>query len=396
MTVIKDKNVKKNPWYFVIEVGEGAERKRIKRRGFRIKQDALDAERELLNQLKQGLNLNASKTLYRDFMADYLRDKKAKVKKRTLDTYAGLINKHILPKLGDLALGEITPRHIQNLYNDILESGALSEENLQKIHTLINESLKKAAGWDMIVKNPAAVVDRPSAPAKEMQYWTETESQIFLSVARTDRYYCAFLLAITTGMRQGEILGLRIQDVDTKNRMISVRQILNHDGKTLEAGAKTASGIRSIGIDKVTAGELDKLIRRVREEKMLHRDVYEENDLLICTAYGTPVSPRNLNRSFYRIIEQINTELEKQRENGMQVELLKEIRFHDLRHSHVVMLLKMRENNKRIAERMGWSSVKMLDRYSHITPHMQKETADAFGEMFFSAPDGTKNETQTL
>ncbi|WP_058301792.1 site-specific integrase [Gorillibacterium timonense] len=396
MTVIKDKTAKKNPWYFVIEIGDGKERKRIKRRGFRIKQDALDAERELLNQLNQGLDLNAAKTLYRDFMADYLRDKKAKVKQRTLDTYAGLINNHILSKLGDLELGQITPRHIQNLYNDILEAGSLSGENLQKVHTLINESLKKAAGWDMIIKNPAAVVDRPSAQAKEMQYWTETDSQLFLEAAKDDRYYCAFLLAITTGMRQGEILGLRIQDVDTKNRMVSVRQILNHDGKTLEAGAKTASGIRSIGIDKVTAGELDMLIRRVREEKMLHRDVYEENDLLICTAYGTPVSPRNLNRSFYRIIDQVNAELQKQRDKGQPVELMKEIRFHDLRHSHVVMLLKMRENNKRIAERMGWSSVKMLDRYSHITPHMQKETADAFGEMFFSAPTGTKKESKTL
>lgn len=227
-------------------------------------------------------------------------------------------------------------------------------------------------------------------------YWTDTDSQAFLQAARNDRYYCAFLLAITTGMRQGEILGLRIQDVDTKNRVISVRQILNHDGKTLEPGAKTASGIRSIGMDKVTAGEVEKLIRRIREEKMKHRDIYEENDLLICTTHGTPLSPRNLNRSFYRIIEQVNVDLTERKRKGEPVDLLKEIRFHDLRHSHVVMLLKMQENSKRIAERMGWSSIKMLDRYSHITPHMQKETADAFGEMFFAAPDGTRKDNNAL
>nr|WP_281281732.1 tyrosine-type recombinase/integrase [Paenibacillus oralis] len=109
--------------------------------------------------------------------------------------------------------------------------------------------------------------------------------------------------------------------------------------------------------------------------------------MLICTSLGTPLFPRNLNRSFYRIIEKVNTDIEQRRANGEQIEPLKKIRFHDLRHTHVVMLLKMRENSKRIAERMGWSSIKMLDRYSHITPHMQQETADAFGEMFFSAPD---------
>jgi integrase len=137
-------------------------------------------------------------------------------------------------------------------------------------------------------------------------------------------------------MRQGEILGLRWQDVDFKNRTISIRQILNHNGKTFEPGAKTASGIRSIGIDKVTADELEKLHRRIKEEKMLNRDVYVDNDLVICTIWGTPLSPRNLNRSLYRLIEN----------EGTKEAPLKKIRFHDLRHSHVVvMLLKMRENN---------------------------------------------------
>ncbi|MFG0211902.1 tyrosine-type recombinase/integrase [Brevibacillus porteri] len=375
MAVTKDKNVQKNPWYFTIEIDENGKRKRIKRRGFKTKKDAEAAQRDLLNELGQGLNLNASKTIYRDFMTDWLRDKKTKVKSRTLETYAGLVNNHILPALGDLPLADITPRHIQNLYNELHESERLSGENIQKVHTIINESLNKAASWDMIIKNPAAVVDRPKAETKEMMYWTDEEAHRLLGVAKEDRYYYAILLAVTTGMRQGEILGLRWQDLDLKNRTLSVRQILNHDGKTLEPGAKTASGIRSIGIDKVTAIELEKLRHRTKEEKMANRDIYEDNDLVICTQLGTPVSPRNINRTFYRLTEKAG---------------LKRIRFHDLRHTHVVMLLKMRENNKRIAERMGWSSVKMLDRYSHITPHMQKETADAFGEMFFSAPNGTK------
>lgn len=97
---------------------------------------------------------------------------------------------------------------------------------------------------------------------------------------------------------------------------------------------------------------------------------------MICTTLGTPVSPRNLNRSFYRLIEKAR---------------VPKIRFHDLRHTHVVTLLKAWENNKRIAERMGWSSVKMIDRYAHIMPNMQQETADLFGEVFYkpTKQDGT-------
>lgn len=286
MAVTKNKNVKTNPWYFTIEVNRNGKRERIKRRGFKTKKEAEAAQRALLNGLGKGLNLEESKTLYRDFMADWIRDKKTKVKQRTLDTFKGLVNNHILPTrknaqgkdvgLGELTLSDITPRHIQNLYNELQESGRLSSENIQKVHTIINESLKKAAGWNMIIKNPASVVDRPKAETAEMQYWTDEEGRQFLKAAEGDRYYGAFLLAIATGMRQGEILGLRMQDVDTKNRMISVRQTLNHNGKTFEAGAKTASGVRSIGIDKVTAIHLEKLIHRNKEEKIANADTYEK------------------------------------------------------------------------------------------------------------------------
>jgi integrase len=385
VAVIKDKALKNNPWYFTIEVGEGKDRKRIKRRGFKRKQDAVDAERDLITELNKGLNLDASKTVYRDYMNDFLNDKKTKVKSRTLGTYTSIVKNHILPTLGDLKLAEITPRHIQNLYNELFNSKLLSGENIQKVHTIINESLEKAYGWSMIIKNPAAVVDRPKADTKEMMYWSNEESHQFLEIAKTDRYYYAFLLAITTGMRQGEILGLEWQDVDTKSRTISIRQTLTHDGKELEQGTKTISGMRSIGIDKVTAAELDKLRRRTNEEKMNNRDIYEKDkNLVISTKIGTPLSPRNLNRTFERLVLNAN-----KNQSDLETGELKKIRFHDLRHTHVVMLLKMRENNKRIAERLGWSSVKMLDRYSHISAHMQQETADAFGDMFFETQEET-------
>lgn len=217
-----------------------------------------------------------------------------------------------------------------------------------------------------------------------MLYWTEEEAHRFLQAAANNRYYHAFLLAITTGMRQGEILGLDISSVNLQSRSIAVKQTLDHYGKEIEQGTKTRAGIRAIGIDKMTANQLSDLIQRTKEEKMANRDIYQDHGLLICTQLGTPLSPRNLNRSFARIVTTINQNLSEHEEP------LKKIRFHDLRHTHVVMLLKMREHPKRIAERMGWASVKILDKYSHISPHMQQETADAFGDMFYRTPEGTK------
>ncbi|WP_211745375.1 site-specific integrase [Paenibacillus sp. Marseille-Q4541] len=269
MAVTKDKTLKENPWYFTIEVNENGKRKRIKRRGFKTKKAATEAQQELLAELNKGFDFDGSRVIYRDFMKDWLNDKKTKVKGSTLDTYSWLVNTHILPVLGDIKLGEITPRHIQNFYTKLFKSGQLADENIQKCHTIINESLKKAAGWDMIIKNSAALVDCPRSRKKEMLYWTEEESHRFLKVAKEDRYYHAFLLALTTGMRQGEILGVRVKkDLNLDQRMISVSQILSHDGKTIQVGAKSDAGNRTIGLDKTTTEELRRLLQRNKKKLM--------------------------------------------------------------------------------------------------------------------------------
>src|SRR5690606_21983220 len=148
--------------------------------------------------------------------------------------------------------------------------------------------------------------------------------------------YAAFLLALTTGMRQGEILGLRWKDIDVENRTISVVQTLSHKGQILSAGAKTAAGNRKISIDENTLNQLLSLKLKYKEEKMANRPIYQDYDLVIRTSIGTPVSPRNLLRSFYSIIEKAQ---------------VRKIRFHDLRHTHASLLLKQGVNPKIVAER---------------------------------------------
>lgn len=368
MPVYKNEDAQSDPWYFEINYTENGKYKKKKKRGFKTKKAAEAAMVETLNELNKGTYVEPSKLKYKDFLNDYLNDKRTKVKARTLETYTGLVNNHIIPYLGENELSKLTPRMIQDLYNTLFETGRLADENIQKVHTIINESLNKAVSWDMLAKNPAAVVERPRARKKEMLFWDDNEVQTFLNSAQADRYFHAFLLALTTGMRQGEILGLRWKDVDFENRTISIQQTLQHDGKTFQTGTKTESGNRSIGVDKVTLAALKKLLARCREERIAAGTLYQDFGLVICTSVGTPVSPRNLNRTFYNLVGKAG---------------VKQIRFHDLRHTHVVYLLKMRENNKRIAERLGWASVKMIDKYAHIVPHMQQETADAFGELFY-------------
>jgi integrase len=352
--------------------------KQILRRGFKSQREVKAAMAEVENEVNKGTFVKPSNTKYVDYMRDWLEDKKTNVKRRTLENYSILINKHILPErentsgkkvgLGKLPLENITPRHIQDLYNYLSETGDLSDENIQKCHTLINESLKQAKAWKMIADNPAELVKRPTARKKEMQVWSLEESQQFLKVAKKDPFYIVFLLALTTGMRQGEILGLRWQDVNKENRIISVTQILNHDGKEFEAGAKTISGQRPIKLDEQTMKALEDHRKAALEKRMRNADVFEDKGLVVHTKLGGPVSPRNVNRSFKRLIDKAG---------------VKEIRFHDLRHTHVTFLIKNRESSQAIAERLGWSDTRMIDKYAHIRPDIQEDVADAFGAMFF-------------
>lgn len=159
---------------------------------------------EIQNELNKGTYVEPSIMLYASFMADWLKDEQTKVQRRTLETYSGLVNNHILPVLGHIELSKLSPRHIQDLYNTLFETGRLSDENIQKVHTIINDSLNKAVGWEMVAKNVAAVLDRPKARKKEMEVWEVDEAYAFLKISEKDRYYVAFLLALTTGMRQGE------------------------------------------------------------------------------------------------------------------------------------------------------------------------------------------------
>ncbi|MCR8633438.1 site-specific integrase [Paenibacillus radicis (ex Xue et al. 2023)] len=148
-----------------------------------------------------------------------------------------------------------------------------------------------------------------------------------------------FLLAITTGMRQGEILGLKWEDVDFNRSNVAITQILSHDGKELIDGAKTKAGVRSVALDVSTLEELKRLQLRCKKEKMAGKEgEYTDKGLVICTGVGTPLTPRNLLRTFYSTLEKSK---------------VKKIRFHDLRHTHCTMLLGMDVHPKKVAERVG-------------------------------------------
>ncbi|WP_019911539.1 tyrosine-type recombinase/integrase [Paenibacillus sp. HW567] len=363
------KDEKTNKWFYVADVGKkpNGDRNQKKKRGFKTKKEAEKALNELLNQVHSGSYVEPSKMLYKDYLKQWLEDKQTKVRASTMLTYSWLVEDHIIPALGHVELAKLNPMLIQQTYTTLMKEGKLGSENIQKTHTLVNDSLNRAERWGLISKNPAALVERPRAEKKEIQIWDIKELNAFLWSARVSRYHIAFFIAAWTGMRQSEILGLRWKDIDFDNKTLRVVQTLRHNSTELVSTTKTKASNRNIALSDQTIEALQKHRRRQIKERLHAGEVYNNHDLVVCTAVGTPLNSRNLNRTFYDLIKKTK---------------IRRISFHSLRHTHASLMLASGENVKIVSERLGHANIRItLDTYSHLLPNMQRDAAQNFDKL---------------
>lgn len=368
------KKENKDYYYYVLTMGKDSNGKRIqiKKRGFKSEREAKKALREAQHAADTGSYIKLSKAIYGEYLLEWFSSRKGKLASQTIKSNESYIKNHIVPMIGHIKLADLNALHIEKFINDLREKG-LAEGTIKKMYAIISSSLISASKKDIIPKNVASYADnKPKVKRKQVEVWDDIETRRFLEHTATQktRYYIAFHLALATGMRQGEILGLRWMDVDLNRKIISVRQTLSHDGK--EFGTpKTESSIRSITIDEVTVEALKKHRNMITQEKWSKDDSYVDNDLVVCTKYGTPCFPKDLDTVWNRLRESAK---------------LRKITFHDLRHTHASLLLKNNTHPKVVSERLGHSSIQItLDLYSHLFPNMQEDAADQLGQMLFQS-----------
>ncbi|OAX49906.1 site-specific integrase [Paenibacillus sp. AD87] len=368
------KDEKTGTWYFVVSAGkdEDGKRRQIKRRGFRTEKEALKEMRKILQQVDESTYVKKSNLKYVDFLEnEWLPSKEVTLRPVTYRTYKSNILNHINPYFNNQEMERITTVAIEKFYVHLLKQTGLSERSIQDIQKIIKSSFITAVKRKYIAYNPAVDAGAPKVPHKEMNVWNLDEVTKFLKSAQEDKLYIAFLLALTTGMRQSEILALRWKDIDFDEGILRVRQTLSHDGKVLIQATKTKSSSRTITLVSRLIHELKKQQRINKKEKIAANFDYEDNDLVICTSSGKPLNPRNLLRSFYRLIFKADVPA---------------IRFHDLRHTVASLMLARNINPKIVKEILGHSDIRVtLDTYSHVLPIVHKQTASQYGEMLFGS-----------
>ncbi|USK86177.1 tyrosine-type recombinase/integrase [Peribacillus asahii] len=357
-------------WYYVAELGIDpltGKRKRKKKRGFKTKRDAEKALALIESEVIKGTYFEPSHITFEEHLNEWFKIKKNTINAQTAEVYQGYMKNRIIPVLGDTQLSKLTPVLLQSYVNNLVEEG-LASATIRKLRNIIKSSLDHAVNMELLPANPIVKIQLPKGTKKEITVWKVDEIKQFLKVAINHRFYPAFHLAITTGMRRGEILGLRWKDVNLEKGILYVRQTLSRDGKYFLNGAKTEAGVRSIQLANASIVMLKKQKCIVAKEKLSCGPEYIDHDLVVCTTKGTPVIPSNLKKTYERLIKEADVPL---------------IRFHDLRHTHATMLLAQDVHAKVISERLGHSNIQItLDTYSHILPSMQEEAVNQIDVIF--------------
>jgi len=348
-------------YYVVVDVGIKEDGKRDQRwhSGFRTLRDARKARAEIIGRLERGTYVAPSKLTLRTFVEEeWLPSIRGRLRPSTFTSYAGNLRKHVLPELGSRRLQYITPSMLNKLYADLADS--LSVATVRYVHSITRRALADAEKWDRLARNPA---DRATAPKRvrptKLQTWTADELKQFLAHVSDDRLYAAWRLSAMTGLRRGELLGLRWRDLDldADPPRLTVAETLI--GARESSTPKTEEGRRSIDLDPGTASILKSHRKLQAEERLALGPAYTDRGLVFCAEDGSPLWPRSFSRAFDR----------HSNEAGLPRMPLK-----NLRHTHATLLLANGVPPKVIQERLGHADITITLRvYAHAIPAMHAE-----------------------
>ncbi len=378
--------VKKGKNYYAVvydgvDPGTGKEKRKWVSAGPR-KGDAEKLVTELVKRRNQGASVAVEKlTLGQYLMERWLPIQESQLRKSTFDAYRRNIELHVLPPLSKMPLEKLTASDLDALYATLLVRGrkaatrtgeGLAPKTVRSIHLVVHKALADAERKGLVIRNVAALADPPKVGARkqsEIKSWTADQLDVFLEAIESHRLAPAFHLGAYTGMRRGELLGLRWKDIDLDANRLSVRQALVSVAYEMHiSDVKTGSGRRTIDIEDETV-EVLRTWRKVREDEA---DGPVAQDALVFTKPDTSwIHPDVFSQVFDRVVARIP---------------VPEISLHDLRHTHATLLLQAGVSVKVVCERLGHSNPAFtMSVYQHVLPGMQAEAAVAFAQVLRNA-----------
>lgn len=359
-------------WSFVVWVADGPGRRQVWRGGFLTKRDATGAERRFLVELDRAGG--AGGPTVAEFLGEWLVQSAPTRRATTSVSYERCVRDHVIPHLGGVVLRQLTPDHVRTWQTTLLQKplrfreGTLSPTTVRYCHRLLRRALQDALRWELIERNPCDAVIAPRRRDVEMAVWSAEEVRQFLAYVEADRLAAMWRLFVATGMRRGEIAGLRWIDVDLDAGRLAVRhtRVLVYDQATVSE-PKTRRSRRVVAPDAGTVRALTRHHQRQEAEREYAREVWLESGYVFVREDGSPIDPDRISHLFGVAVAGAG---------------LPKIRLHDLRHTAASLALAIGMHPKVMSERLGHSSIAItLDVYGHLVPGLQEDATARVGDL---------------
>jgi integrase len=366
----------KGSWSIVVDVGRDPATGKRRQQWYTVRGTKGDAERELrerLRSLETGGYVKPQRTTVGEYLGHWVQTYATmQTSPRTAEGYRAIVGRYLIPALGGILLSQLQPQHLEKYYADALShgrldgKGGLSAQTVLHQHRVLSQALSQAVKQGLLARNVAEAVAAPRPGRLQMATLSSGDVPRFLDAARQTPYYVLFYAALYTGMRRGELLGLRWCDIDLGKASISVVQTLHRlsKGGFLIREPKSPHSRRLVALSP----SLTELLRRHHAEQEAERVVLGRSlageDLVFAHSDGSPLDPSTVTHAFGKLIRKA---------------ALPHVRFHDLRHTHATLMLKGGVHPKIVSERLGHANIGItLDTYSHVVPGLQEAAALRF------------------
>jgi integrase len=336
----------------------------------KTRSDVSEGMKRVLRDQQMGLAITSERQTLAMFLNDWLENTvKPKNKQLTFRSYEWIVRTHLIPSLGRTSLVKLTPQKLQAFLNERHTSG-LSATTVKHINATLRAALSQAQRWQLVHQNAAKLVTLPRSVRYEAAILSPEQSKVFLTYLIGKRHETLFTLALTMGLRRGEILALRWCDLDFEKTSLEVRHSLERvKGEGLRLSEpKSARARRELRIPQVCLTSLIAHKSAQEKQRLWAGSKWQEGGFVFTTSLGTPIHPDDLSRALPA---------------ALTAAKLPKVRFHDLRHSCASLLLSLGVHAKLVQETLGHSSYQLtMDTYSHMIPALRNEVADRMDEIF--------------
>ncbi|MBA2287553.1 MAG: site-specific integrase [Ktedonobacteraceae bacterium] len=351
------------------------ENRKKKQTYHKSEKEANAALRKMLHELEQGTLATGPQQTLKVYLDNWLEQvHKHSVRESTYGNYRTVLDVHLIPALGHIPLQKLKPQQVQAMYAAKLEEG-LSSGRVRSIHMVLYMALSQAVRWNLVARNVCELVKLPAyKPVRKVQALTLDQAKHLMQVAKEHKLDALITLAVITGLRRGELLGLHWSDIDLNKRTLTVSRSVGRyfDGRkgVVVSEPKTENSKRQIMLPAIA---LDALKRQQELQKTMQEHAgasWTEKGIVFSDPHGDYIHPNTLVDGFKRLLRSAD---------------LPVIRFHDLRHSAATILISLGVNAKVIQQLLGHSDISItLGIYGHVLPSMLDQAVDvidnAYGE----------------